>query len=141
MSDVLEAPYTRLLVDRFAETFRFYRNVLPELTGAKLAGGNEASGYASWDLDGRTVFALFGRGHMAAALGTAQLPPGAGAQDHFSVVVHLADHAALDRAVTRCTEAGAELVAPAQDRPQWGPTLRTAHLRDPDGHLIELQTY
>lgn len=74
MSDVLEAPYTRLLVDRFAETFRFYRNVLPELTGAKLAGGNEASGYASWDLDGRTVFALFGRGHMAAALGTAQLP-------------------------------------------------------------------
>ena len=29
----------------------------------------------------------------------------------------------------------------AQDRPAWGPTLRTAHLRTPDGTLVELQSY
>jgi len=32
------------------------------------------------------------------------------------------------------------VVAPA-DRPEWGPNLRTAHLRDPLGTLIELQSY
>ncbi|WP_250297934.1 VOC family protein [Streptomyces sp. A 4/2] len=137
----MDAPYTRLLVDRFAETFRFYRDVLPGLTGAVLAGGDESAGYASWDQDGRTVFALFERRFMSGALGTDGLPQGEKAQDLFSLVVHLADRDALDAAVTRCTEAGAVVVAAAQDRPQWGPALRAAHLRDPDGHLLELQTY
>jgi hypothetical protein len=36
---------------------------------------------------------------------------------------------------------GAAVLSPAQDRPQWGPNLRTAHLRAPDGTLLELQSY
>ena len=36
---------------------------------------------------------------------------------------------------------GATLAVPPTDRPEWGPTLRTAHLRDPEGNLIELQSY
>ncbi|MEV8567222.1 VOC family protein [Streptomyces sp. NPDC051322] len=137
----MDAPYTRLLVDRFAETFRFYRDVLPGLTGAELARGDELSGYASWDHSGRTVFALFDRHVMTRALGTDELPDGEKAQDLFSVVIHIDDRSDLDAAVTRCIEAGATVAAAAQDRPQWGPTMRTAHLRDPDGRLLELQTY
>ncbi|WP_328536760.1 VOC family protein [Streptomyces sp. NBC_00344] len=137
----MDAPCTRLLVDRYAETFRFYRDVLPGLTGSELARGDESSGYASWDQDGRTVFALLERRFMSDVLGTGGLPDGEKAQDLFSVVLHIADRDALDAAVVRCTDAGGVVVAPARDRPQWGPTMRTAHLRDPDGHLLELQTY
>jgi len=45
-------------------------------------------------------------------------------------------------AATRIFEKfGAIVVTEPQDRPQWGPTLRTAHLRDPEGTLLELQSY
>ncbi len=36
---------------------------------------------------------------------------------------------------------GGRVVVPPGDRPEWGPTCRTAHLRDPDGNLVELQSY
>ncbi|MGP3973568.1 hypothetical protein ACTWQF_05905 [Streptomyces sp. 8N114] len=26
-------------------------------------------------------------------------------------------------------------------RPEWGPTLRTAHVRDPEGNVLEFQSY
>jgi catechol 2,3-dioxygenase-like lactoylglutathione lyase family enzyme len=139
-----EPPYTRLLAADFPASFRFYRDVLPKLTGATLAHGDESSGYASWEAGADTditVMALFDRRYMAQALGTAELPVSAAAQDSASLVLHLADAAALDEAVALCVAAGARVVAEAQARPQWGPTMRTAHLRDPDGHLLELQTY
>ncbi|MEV6790929.1 glyoxalase/bleomycin resistance/extradiol dioxygenase family protein [Streptomyces sp. NPDC051320] len=114
---------------------------MPGLTGAELARGDESSGCAGWDHGGRTVFALFDRRVMTRTLGTGELVDGEKAQDLFSVVVHIDDRNDLDAADTRCVEAGATVAAPAQDRPRWGPTLRTAHLRDPDGRLLELQTY
>lgn len=133
----LEPPYTRLLVERYESTFRFYAAVLPKLTGCALARGNEASGYASWDdCEGRTAFALFSRDAMAGAVGGENAPSGGG-----SIVIHVDGTRALDAAVELCVGEGATVVAPAQDRPQWGPTLRTAHLHDPDGNLVELQTY
>ncbi len=48
---------------------------------------------------------------------------------------------AVDAALALCLEHGGTLVVGATDRPQWGPNLRTAHLRDPGGNLIELQSY
>ncbi len=48
---------------------------------------------------------------------------------------------AVDAALAVSLEHGGTLVVGATDRPQWGPNLRTAHLRDPDGNLIELQSY
>lgn len=138
-----EPPYTRLLVADYAGCFRFYAAVLPRLAGAALAGGDESSGYASWDARDTTAFALFDRGYMAGALGTADLPAGAPGpvQDRACLVFHLADAAALDEAFALCAGAGAAVVAEPQDRPRWGATLRAAHLRDPDGNLLELQTY
>ncbi|MFK8910928.1 VOC family protein [Streptomyces sp. YS-3] len=132
----LEPPYTRLLVERYEPTFRFYTAVLPKLTGCSLARGTEASGYASWDdCEGRTAFAVFSRAAMTAAVGEENVPVGA------SVVIRVDGPGALDAAVDLCASAGATVIAPAQDRPQWGPTMRAAHLHDPDGNLVELQTY
>ncbi|MFG2722747.1 glyoxalase/bleomycin resistance/extradiol dioxygenase family protein [Streptomyces sp. NPDC048416] len=133
----LEPPYPRLLVDRYEPAFRFYDAVLPQLTGCTLARGNSASGYASWDApEGRTALALFARSTMVSTLGEDLVPSGGA-----SLVIHLATREALDGAVALCTEAGGTVAAPARDLPQWGPGLRAAHLLDPDGHLVELQTY
>ncbi|WP_225798832.1 VOC family protein [Streptomyces sp. NK15101] len=47
----------------------------------------------------------------------------------------------VDEALALCPEAGGAPVLGAADRPEWGPGLRTAHLRDPEGRLIELRSY
>jgi predicted enzyme related to lactoylglutathione lyase len=47
----------------------------------------------------------------------------------------------VDAGQALCLRHGGTLVAGAADRPEWGPGLRTAHLRDPEGNLIELQSY
>ncbi|MEU3373966.1 glyoxalase/bleomycin resistance/extradiol dioxygenase family protein [Streptomyces sp. NPDC006711] len=133
----LEPPYPRLLVERYEPAFRFYDAVLPRLTGCALARGNASSGYASWDAaEGRTALALFARAAMVAALGADRVPRGGG-----SLVIHVASHDALDAAVALCADAGGTVAAPARDLPEWGPGLRAAHVLDPDGNLVELQTY
>uniref|UniRef100_A0AAU2V2D5 Glyoxalase/bleomycin resistance/extradiol dioxygenase family protein n=1 Tax=Streptomyces sp. NBC_00003 TaxID=2903608 RepID=A0AAU2V2D5_9ACTN len=133
----LEPPYPRLLVDRYEPSFRFYDAVLPGLTGCTLARGNSSSGYASWDAaDGRTALALFTRAAMVSALGEDRVPRGGG-----SLVIHVASREALDSAVSLCAEAGGVIAAPARDLPEWGPGLRAAHVLDPDGNLVEIQTY
>ena len=135
----MDALHPRLLVARFAECFRFYEAVLPKLIGAHLVRGNEDGPYANWDRGEEGVLILFDRGAMAATIGTADLPETAGpAQDSAMLVCRVDD---VDEALALCLERGGTLVAEATDRPQWGPTLRTAHLRDPDGNLIELQSY
>ncbi|WP_243088169.1 hypothetical protein [Streptomyces sp. 891-h] len=40
-----------------------------------------------------------------------------------------------------CPANGAEDAAARVERPEWGPTMRTAHVRDPEGHLLEFQSY
>ncbi|MEV7414494.1 VOC family protein [Streptomyces sp. NPDC089919] len=129
----MDALHPRLMADRFAETFRFYDTLLPGLLGATRAGGTEAGPYASWDLGTEGLLALFDRAAMAAALGVE--PPAAGGA---LLVSRVAD---VDAAHARCLAAGARPAAAPADRPDWGPTLRTAHVRDPEGNLWELQSY
>lgn len=135
----MDALYPRVLVTRFAECFRFYDAVLPELIGATRIKGDEAGPYANWDVDDQAVLVLFDRAAMAAATGTAALPqPPSGVQDRVAFVSRVND---VDAGYELCLEHGAEAVAEPADRPQWGPTVRTAHLRDPEGNLFELQSY
>ncbi|MGW2374484.1 MULTISPECIES: VOC family protein [Kitasatospora] len=136
----MDALYPRLLVTRFAECFGFYRAVLPALTGATLVKGAPEGPYANWDVDEQAVLVLYDRTAMATALGTTGLParPTAPVQDAAMLVFRVDD---VDKALALCLEHGGVLAAPATDRPEWGPTLRSAHLRDPEGHLIELQSY
>ncbi|HTJ67763.1 MAG TPA: VOC family protein [Actinospica sp.] len=136
----MDALYPRLLVSRFAETFRFYDAVLPKFAGGHHVKGTEAGPYAQWDRGDEALVILHDRGIMAAALGTDGLPvrPAAASQDAAMLVCRVDD---VDAALTLCLEHGGELVVGATDRSNWGPNLRTAHLRDPDGNLIELQSY
>jgi predicted enzyme related to lactoylglutathione lyase len=135
----MDALYPRLLVTRFAECFRFYDAVLPELMGAARKKGDPSAHYANWDVDEQAVVVLYDRATMAATAGTSGLPTSAGpAQDTFMLVLRVAD---VDTALATCLAHGGVLVTPATNRPEWGPTLRTAHLRDPEGYLIELQSY
>ena len=135
----MDALHPRLLVTRFPEVFGFYQAVLPELLGAKLIKGSPDSFYANWDVDDQAILVLFDRSMMAATAGTEGLPETAApAQDRTMFVCRVDD---VDAGADLCVRHGATLVAPPTDRPDWGPTLRTAHLRDPEGNLIELQSY
>ncbi|MFC0602721.1 VOC family protein [Streptomyces palmae] len=135
----MDVLYPRLLVTRFTECFHFYAAVLPPLTGARLAKGAPSGPYANWDLESQAVLSLFDRAAMAEAVGTAALPArSAAAQDALALVLRVAD---VDGALATCLAHGGAPVTEAADRPDWGPGLRTAHLRDPDGNLIELQSY
>ncbi|WP_406193364.1 glyoxalase/bleomycin resistance/extradiol dioxygenase family protein [Kitasatospora sp. NBC_01560] len=134
----MDAPYNRLLVARFAECFEFYDAVLPPLTGATLAKGSAGGPYADWEVADRAVLALCDRALMALTVGTVEFPAEPPAvQDSTMLVFRVAD---VDEALALCLRNGGVLAAVATDRPAWGPNLRTAHLRDPDGRLIELQS-
>jgi predicted enzyme related to lactoylglutathione lyase len=137
----MDALHPRLLVDRFPEMFEFYRAVLPTLIGAKLVKGTADGYYANWDVDDQAVLVLIARAGMAAVLGEEDAAAGGGAGASREKVMFVCRVDDVDAGADLCVRHGATLVAPPTDRPEWGPTLRTAHLRDPEGHLIELQSY
>ncbi|MCK7622249.1 glyoxalase/bleomycin resistance/extradiol dioxygenase family protein [Streptomyces sp. RS10V-4] len=134
----MDALHARLLVTRFGDCFRFYDAVLPELLGAHLSGGGEQGPYASWDVGEEAVVRLFDRAAMAEVAGTAGLPAPGPAQDAVMLVSRVPD---VGAAHALCLAHGARDVAVPADRPAWGPTCRTAHVRDPEGTLLEFQSY
>lgn len=134
----MDALYPRLLVHDFPAAVEFYRGVLADLFGVEPVKVIPEATYANWDLEGQTGLVLFGRSMIAATIGTSSLPAEASAQDSAMLVFKVDD---VDAAAKTVEQHGATLVTPPQDRPQWGPNLRTAHLRAPDGTLLELQSY
>ncbi|WP_431044583.1 VOC family protein [Streptomyces sp. P1-3] len=140
----MDAMYPRLLVEDFDTAARFWTAALRDLLGVEPVKVILAAGYANWDLNGEAVLALFSRKAVAEAVGTGGLPSAASAasaasaQDAAMLVLRVDDVAAAARCLSGH---GASVLADAQDRPDWGPNLRTAHLRTPDGTLVELQSY
>ena len=135
----MDALHSRLLVTRFPEMYGFYQAVLPEMLGAKLMKGGPEGPYANWDVEDQAVLVLFDRATVARLAGTSKLPAvAAPAQDRTMFVCRVDD---VDAGAALCVRNGATLVVGPTDRPDWGPSLRTAHLRDPEGNLIELQSY
>ncbi|NJP43748.1 VOC family protein [Actinacidiphila epipremni] len=151
----MDALHPRLLVGDFGAAFRFYDAVLPGLVGARLARGTADGPYASWDVGDQGVLALIRRDAMAALApapetGSPATPTGTGsshgtstgtstpAADRGMLVSRVPDVAA---GYELCLRHGAAPVAGPADRPEWGPTMRTAHVRDPEGTLWELQSY
>ncbi len=125
---------TRLLVTDFPACYRFYRDIL----GLAVQFGEEHDSYASFSAkDGEhtagAYLALFGRSAMAEAIGTSDRPATAIAQDTMMLSFEVEN---VDTAAEHLRSLGVDFVAPPTDRPQWGQ--RTAHLRDPDGNLIEI---
>ena len=135
----MDALHPRLLVARFAECFTFYEAVLPALIGADLARGGVDGPYASWDVGGQGVLSLFDRSAMAAAVG--DVTPSCATDPAVGAVMLVCRVEDVDAALAVCLRHGASVVTGATDRPEWGPTLRTAHLRDPEGNMMELQSY
>ncbi|MGW5350749.1 VOC family protein [Streptomyces sp. NPDC004031] len=129
----MDALHPRLLVADFGAAFRFYDAVLPPLVGARLARGSADGPYASWDVGTEGVLALIERGALGA------LAQGGGAGGGASMLVSRVED--VTAGYELCLRHGAACVAGPAARPEWGPTMRTAHVRDPEGNLWELQSY
>jgi lactoylglutathione lyase len=123
--------FIRLLVTDFDACFRFYRDVM----GFEVGWGEEGAGYADFKTGSDTGLALFDKAEMSQALGTTDLPAQAEAQDRFLLIFGVED---LDATVAAMRERGAQFVTEPTDHPEWG--IRTAHLRDPDGNIIEINS-
>ncbi len=124
----MQLTHIRLLVANFSECFRFYRDVL----GLLLNIGDENGPYASFSVGGAEI-ALFSRDAMAEAVGTSALLSVAEAKDKAAIMIAVSD---VDAAYHAVVARGGMFVNPPFDQLQW--MVRYAHLRDPEGNLIEL---
>jgi lactoylglutathione lyase len=116
--------YVVLIVESLDRSLAFYSDVLG------LALKHRSGSFAQLDT-GTTRLALYERSAMAATLG-ARLDAPDPAAPAFELGFKVGD---VDGAFREILAAGAPAVAPPTDR-FWGQ--RTAYVRDPDGHLIEL---
>ena len=120
--------FTRLLVSNFKECFRFYRDVL----GFCPVYGTENDTYADFAA-GSVSIALFDKNEMSQTLGTSGKAVRADCQDGVCLVFAVEN---VDTACERLVEHGVSLLVGPTNHPEW--SIRTAHFRDPDGNLIEI---
>jgi catechol 2,3-dioxygenase-like lactoylglutathione lyase family enzyme len=122
--ELIAPDYIILIVEDMERALQFYIGVL----GLRL--GHRSGDYAQLDT-GATRLALYTRGAMAKTLSMSLDAPAANAPG-FEIGFKVAD---VDAAFSELVARGAPAVVPPTDR-FWGQ--RTAYVRDPDGHLIEL---
>lgn len=122
--------YTRLLVKDFAASFRFYSEVL----GLPVHMGTTDDVYAEFDT-GAVTLAIFRRDFMTSVAGAIGSAGDTGDQDHVALTFTVEN---VDAAYELLRSRGAEAVTAPQDRADW--IIRTAHFRDPDGNLIEINS-
>ncbi|WP_210589614.1 VOC family protein [Streptomyces sp. GESEQ-35] len=125
----MELAQVRLLVTDFATCYRFYADVL----GLKPQSGATEGPYEKFSpAIGSAGIALQDRAMMAEVLGEL----GDTATGHRSLVVLRVDD--LDTYCDRITTRGATLLhGPAHTTSR----MRVAHLKDPEGNLVELQEW
>ncbi|MEU8978755.1 VOC family protein [Streptomyces sp. NPDC048309] len=125
----MELAQVRLLVSDFAACYRFYAEVL----GLKPQSGAAQGPYEKFSpATGSAGIAIQDRSMMAAVIGEL----GDLATGHRSLVVLRVDD--LDAYCEQIVSRGATLLhgpAPMTER------MRVAHLKDPEGNLVELQEW
>jgi lactoylglutathione lyase len=117
----------RLLVDRFDECIAFYRDVM----GLRLKMRIPEGTYAEFEA-GDAVLSLYRRELMDGVVGT-PYDAGAAKTDRVALIFRVDS---VNAAAEGLRDRGAELTTQPHDQEAWG--LRVAHVRDPDGTLIEL---
>jgi catechol 2,3-dioxygenase-like lactoylglutathione lyase family enzyme len=118
----------RLLVTHFEDCFHFYHDIL----GFDYQAGDETGPYVEFKT-GDTLLALFDRGYMALVVGAGGKPIQAECQDRAALIFSVDD---VDEAYSFLRVKGVSFTTEPRNRPDWG--IRTAHLRDPDGNLVEI---
>jgi len=121
----------RLLATDYAAVFRFYRDVI----GLQPTWGDETSGYADFNVGEGVGLALFDRREMISAIGAEAVASEGSGTDRVALVFGVDD---LEAAAARLREHGISLVSEPAQRPDWG--IKTLHLRDPEGNLVEVFT-
>jgi len=127
--DPLRLYAVRLLVKDFEASWRFYHGVLG-LTPAK---GHGRAPYGEFVAKGRPILSLFERKRMARATG---LESGRYPATHVGRSALIFEVKDVDAVAARLRAQGVRLLKGPTDQPRWG--LRTIHLRDPDGYLVEI---
>lgn len=117
----------RLLVGRFEECLRFYTEVLGLQPKLRIPEGTYAEVEA-----GDVVLSLYQRRLMDEVVGAEQ-DEEAPRTDRAALVFAVDD---VDATLEALRERGADIVTEAHDQEAWG--LRVAHVRHPEGNLIEI---
>lgn len=124
--------HVRLIVADFDGCFRFYRDVL----GLKVTWGEEAdgtaSGYASFAVPQGT-FSINDQAIFAPVIGLEQRKPGEDTKAQAALIFEVES---VDEAVERLRALGGGLLTEPTNYAGWG--IRAAHLRDPDGNVVEI---
>lgn len=120
--------FTRILVKDMAASVRFYRDML----GFALQMGSESDVYSEFVNEGH-VLSLFLKPLMDETLGAAAMPSSSSQSDVILLALAVEN---VDAAYAELTAKGVSFIVPPTDHPEWG--LRTAHFRDPDGLLLEI---
>lgn len=110
--------------------FLFYRDVL----GLEAGWGDEKGQYAEFNT-GSTKISLFSKAAMAEVAGTSSQPLHSPQQDPVALVLATPN---VEKACEELERKGVEFLTEPTDRPGWG--VRTAHFRDPEGNLLEINT-
>ncbi|MBN2554505.1 MAG: VOC family protein [Anaerolineales bacterium] len=126
----LSLTHIRLLVWDVPACTSFYRDTL----GLPLRFADEEGNYASFKT-GDVTLALFRRQAMQEVLGENTHSEDTPDRERAALVFAV-DH--VDRTVEELRRNGVAFLSEPRDRPAWG--IRTAHFRDPEGNMIEINT-
>jgi catechol 2,3-dioxygenase-like lactoylglutathione lyase family enzyme len=118
---------TRLLVADYAQSLKFYRDIL-SLPVARMIGEGDGV-YCELGGEGGRI-AIYSREMFATSV--IALPP-ATHGDAVLITVHVPD---VEAAAKGLEGKGAKLEVGVTNRPEWA--VKTVHLRDPDGNLVEV---
>ncbi len=119
--------YVRVLTDDFGEMVSFYRDTI----GIEPRFVDEANKYAEFNTEG-AVLSIFDRQAMERAIG---IEDSGGMHECFdrSVIIFRVED--IDALSETLRNKGVVFVTEPMDRPEW--TIRTFHIRDPSGNLLE----
>lgn len=120
-----------LLVDKFDECFRFYRDMM----GLTVAWGEEGGNYATFLVDGINKLSIFDSKSMANVIGNDDLPNEPVSKDRFAIIFGVDD---ISTTMSELRKNGVEFVTPLMIKHDWG--IQTIFLRDPDGTLLQIES-